>query len=531
MSTSDNHTKRKSFFIASSSFRLLFIVVFLFIEIGAIVTLTIIAAYFNIGWLQVLFYICEFLSIICAIGVINSRMDPSYKVIWLFFMIINSVIGALFYILFANKKFTKKEKALNKRSLLALNQALDNKEAHGLAHKIDPEQAPTLYNLATYIRNRSFTDLYANTYTKYFPWGELAFPMMLEKLRSAKHFIFLEYFIIEHGKFWNPIEAILIEKAKKGLDVRVIYDDLGCVKTLPAHYDEYLIEHGIKCIRYAPLKPILDIRMNNRDHRKIMVIDGHTGFTGGINIADEYINEVVRFGKWKDNAIMLQGDGVFGLTSLFLATWIRLSKDEALNYHNYLPSRFIHEIPPIKVKGYVAPYGSIPYTYETVGLNIYIMLCYRARKTLNIATPYLLPNSELENAICQAAKNGVRVRLLMPHIPDKKAVFEVSRSYCRNLLKSNVEIYEYTPGFVHAKMVEVDGLVATVGTINFDYRSLFLHSENGVLLYGTECIKDITKDFEETFKVSHRVTLEEFYNISTLKRIKRFILRIFAPLM
>lgn len=531
MNKSDTLKRRKSYFLATSTFRFLTVIIFLIIEIGAIVALTIIAAYFNIKWLQVLFYICEFLSIICAIAVINSRMDPSYKVIWLFFMIINSVIGALFYILFANKKFTKKEKALNKRSLLALNQALDNKEAHGLAHQIDENQAPNLYNIATYIRNRSFTDLYANTYTKYFPWGELAFPVMLEKLKKAKHFIFLEYFIIEPGKFWDPIEEILFAKAKEGLDVRVIYDDLGCIKTLPAHYNRYLEEHGVKCIRYAPLKPILDIRMNNRDHRKIMVIDGHTGFTGGINIADEYINEVVRFGKWKDNAIMLQGDGVFGLTSLFLSTWARLSKAKEVNYNNYLPSKYIKEIPPVKVKGYVAPYGSIPYTYETVGLNIYIMLCYRAKKTLNIATPYLLPNSELENAICQAAKNGVRVRLLMPHIPDKKAVFEVSRSYCRNLLKSNVEIYEYTPGFVHAKMVEVDGLVATVGTINFDYRSLFLHSENGVLLYDTECIKDITQDFENSFKVSQRVTLEEFFSARPAKRLKRFILRIFAPLM
>ncbi|MCR4879431.1 MAG: phosphatidylserine/phosphatidylglycerophosphate/cardiolipin synthase family protein, partial [Bacilli bacterium] len=356
-------------------------------------------------------------------------------------------------------------------------------------------------------------------------------PVMLEKLKSAKHYIFMEYFIIDPGKFWDSILEVLLQKVKEGVEVRLIYDDLGCFSTLPEDYDKYLNGKGIKCLRYSPLKPIIDIRMNNRDHRKIMVIDGHTGFTGGINIADEYINEIMRFGKWKDNAIMLEGDGVFGLTNLFLSTWVRITGEETPNFKDYLPARYAIEVPSFKANGYVSVYGSIPYTYETVGLNVYEMLCYEARERLDIATPYLILNKEMESAICNAAKRGVRVRLLTPHIPDKKTVFELTRANYRMLLRSGVEIYEYSPGFVHAKMFLVDDRIATVGTINLDYRSLFLHSENGCLLYNTESIKDIANDFDETFKVSEQFELKKYNATPLRKKIFRLILQVFAPLM
>ena len=388
-----------------------------------------------------------------------------------------------------------------------------------------------IYNLASYIRKYSFTDTYTNTRTTYYPWGEKAFPVMVEKLKKAKHYIFMEYFIIDPGKFWDTILEVLLQKVKEGVEVRLIYDDLGCLSTLPDDYDKYLNSQGIKCYRYSPLKPIVDIRMNNRDHRKIMVIDGHTGFTGGINIADEYINEIERFGKWKDNAIMLEGDGVFGLTNLFLSTWVRITNEETPDFKEYLPAKYALEVEPVRAKGYVSVYGSIPYTYETVGLNIYEMLCYTAKKTLDISTPYLILNKEMENAICNAAKSGVRVRLLTPHVPDKKTVFELTRANYRMLLRSGVEIYEYTPGFVHAKMFVVDGRIATVGTINLDYRSLFLHSENGCLLYETDSIKDIQKDFDETFKVSEKFYLEKYNATPRMKKLFRKVLQIFAPLM
>lgn len=523
--------KNRKFRTSKISIRTLFIVLMLLIELGAFITLIVLANVYNITWLNILYFICEIIAIICAIPIINSRMDPSYKITWLAFMVLNSVLGALFYLLFANKKFTKKEKIKNAPTLKSLTTALDSPESNGVSSKLNPDKDGDIYNFAKYIRHYSFTDTYANTKTTYYPWGEYAFPVMVEKLKNAKHYIFMEYFIIDQGKFWDTILEVLLQKVKEGVEIRIIYDDLGCLSTLPEDYDKYLNSQGIKCYRYSPLKPIIDIRMNNRDHRKIMVIDGHTGFTGGINIADEYINEIVRFGKWKDNAILLEGDGVFGLTNLFLSTWVRITGEETPDFKDYLPAKYALEVNPVRAKGYVSVYGSIPYTYETVGLNIYEMLCYTATKSLDISTPYLILNKEMENAICNAAKRGVRVRLLTPHVPDKKTVFELTRANYRMLLRSGVEIYEYTPGFVHAKMFLVDGRIATVGTINLDYRSLFLHSENGCLLYETDSVKDIEKDFDETFKVSEKFYLEKYNMTPRMKKIFRKILQIFAPLM
>lgn len=528
MSAEDKNKKIRT---NRGSIRIIFIGLMLLIELGVFIALVVIANVYNVRWLNILYLVAEILSIIVAIPIINSRMDPSYKITWLAFMIVNSILGALFYILFANKKFTKKEKIRNAPTLKSLNTALDSPESNGVSSSLEAIKDGDIYNLASYIRKYSFTDTYTNTRTTYYPWGEKAFPVMVEKLKKAKHYIFMEYFIIDPGKFWDTILEVLLEKVKEGVEVRLIYDDLGCLSTLPDDYDKYLNSQGIKCYRYSPLKPIVDIRMNNRDHRKIMVIDGHTGFTGGINIADEYINEIVRFGKWKDNAIMLEGDGVFGLTNLFLSTWVRITQEETPDFKEYLPAKYALEVEPVRAKGYVSVYGSIPYTYETVGLNIYEMLCYTAKKTLDISTPYLILNKEMENAICNAAKSGVRVRLLTPHVPDKKTVFELTRANYRMLLRSGVEIYEYTPGFVHAKMFVVDGRIATVGTINLDYRSLFLHSENGCLLYETDSIKDIQKDFDETFKVSEKFYLEKYNATPRMKKLFRKILQIFAPLM
>ena len=523
-----NHRLRTS----KVTVRTIFIVLMLLIEISVFIVLVVVVNTLpDLQWLNILYIVIQILAICVAIPIINSRMDPSYKITWLAFMVINPILGALFYLLFANKKFTKKEKIKNAPTLKSLNAALNSSESNGVTSKLKPIEDSDIYNLAHYIRKYSFTDTYGDTKTTYYPWGEKAFPVMVEKLKQAKHYIFMEYFIIDQGKFWDAILEVLLQKVKEGVEVRVIYDDLGCLSTLPEDYDKYLNSQGIKCYRYSPLKPIVDIRMNNRDHRKIMVIDGHTGFTGGINIADEYINEIVRFGKWKDNAIMLEGNGVFGLTNLFLSTWVRITNEETPNFKQYLPAKYAIETEPVKAKGYVSVYGSIPYTYETVGLNIYEMLCYTAKKTLDISTPYLILNKEMENAICNAAKRGVKVRLLTPHVPDKKTVFELTRANYRMLLRSGVEIYEYSPGFVHAKMFLVDDRIATVGTINLDYRSLFLHSENGCLLYETDSIKDIRKDFDETFKVSEMFYLEKYNATPWTKKMFRKVLQIFAPLM
>ena len=275
--------------------------------------------------------------------------------------------------------------------------------------------------------------------------------------------------------------------------------------------------------------------MNNRDHRKILVIDGHTGFTGGINIADEYINKDIRFGKWKDNAIMLEGDAVFSLTSLFLSTWLSFYKnkeDVNINFDDYYPSKYMNETIEYKsAKGLIQPYGSLPFSYESVGHNVYLNMILKATKSIYISTPYLILNQEMLNAIKLASKSGVKVKIITPGIPDKKTVFQVTRSYYQTLIESGVEIYEYTPGFVHGKVFLVDNMMGTVGTVNLDYRSLFLHMENGTFIYKAPCLQDIKSDFEKTFLVCKKISLQDCKKTNIFLKMYRTILRVFAPLL
>lgn len=482
-------------------------------------------------WTIQLFF--ELMAIPVAFAIFNSKMNSSYKIAWMFFVIVSPLFGVLFYLLFANKKFTKRE--LRKIAPIdkSMKESMNSAEADGAIHKIDQTTDGACYNIARYIKRFSNCNIYQDTSTTYFAWGEDAFPVMLEKLRAAKHYIFLEYFIISPGKMWNKILAILKEKAQNGVDVRVIYDDFGCLATLPSNYDKKLEAMGIKCLAFNKIRPLLDIRMNNRDHRKILVIDGYVGFTGGINIADEYINEIVRFGKWKDNCIMLEGDAVFSLTSLFLSTWLLRKKDkETLKFSDYLPSKYIpQQKKNIKANGFVQPYGSLPYTYENASYNVYLNLILKATRYIYISTPYLVLNSTMQEAICLAAKSGVKVKILTPGIPDKKTVFEVTRSFYKPLVESGVEIYEYQPGFVHEKVFLVDDIMGTVGTVNLDYRSLFLHMENGTFLYKTDCLKDIKNDFEQTFLVSKQQTLEVVNKVNPFRKFYRLILKIFSPLL
>ena len=503
----------------------------LFFEVAILLTAIILLRVFANGNYIWIYWIIRALCWLVLIPIVNSRMDPAYKITWLVLMVFLPVLGATLYLLFANKKFNKKEQVRVDR----INKELDSimsYSSRGMIKKINVDKDPDAYNIAQYIRRTGHTDIYNDTETTYYAWGEEAFPVMIEKLKKAKHYIFMEYFIIEQGHFWNDILEVLIQKAEEGVDVRVIYDDLGCMKTLPNDYDQYLESVGIKCCIFAKIRPFLDIRMNNRDHRKILVIDGHTGFTGGINIADEYINEKIRFGKWKDNAIMLRGNGVFGLTTLFLQAWSSLRGEKIDDFAPYLPTKYLDETNSFKTDGLVQPYGSIPYTFETIGLNVYQDIIFRAKKYLYISTPYLILNSEMMNAIMMAAKNGVDVRMLTPHIPDKKIVFGITRSFYKQLVEAGVRVYEYIPGFVHAKTFIADDEMGTVGTINLDYRSLFLHSENGVFLYKTKTLKDIKQDFEETFMVSKEYTLDVIdKEFPVWYRLFVSVLRLLAPLM
>ena len=370
--------------------------------------------------------------------------------------------------------------------------------------------------------------MYTNTWTRYFPLGDDAFPVMLEELKKAEQYIFLEYFIIAPGVFWDSIVEILQEKHAAGVDVRVIYDDVGSLNTLPMNYArKFEAETGIPCCFFNRFMPIISIRMNNRDHRKFCIIDGHTAFTGGINLADEYINQKPRFGHWKDSAILLKGEAAWSMTVMFLTMWEYI-RDGEEDYSRLPPGR-----PAAGGRrggpDYVQPYTDNPLDDEPVGETVYLNLISKARRYVYIMTPYLIVSDSVNTALCNAAKAGVDVRIMTPHIPDKPLVFELTRSHYEPLLEAGVQIFEYTPGFVHAKNLVVDDCYAVVGSINMDYRSMFLHFEDGVWLCGAPAVLDVKRDFLDTLAVCQEITLARCRERSMLRRLLRAVLRVFAP--
>ena len=472
------------------------------------------------------FYIfCLLLSAVVVLHIINNKSNPGYKIAWIILILLFPIFGGLFYVMFGKNKLSKRQREKMSSIELKITNLLKPEEQ--VIDKLK-EESQTAAAQSRYILNYALCPPYENTYTEYFPLGELAFERMKEELKQAKHYIFMEYFIIQEGIMWDSLLEILEEKAKEGVDVRLIYDDLGCILTLPYGYNKKLEKMGIKCCVFNPFIPILSFRFNNRDHRKIMVIDGHTAFTGGINLADEYINAYAKYGHWKDTAIMLKGEGVWSMTNMFLSLWGYINNIEE-DYEKYKPHVHIEE--PIVAKGYVQPFTDSPLDQEAVGETVYLNLINRAKDYVYINTPYLIIDNEMITALCIAAKSGIDVRIVTPHIPDKWYVHAVTRAYYDMLLESGVKIYEYTPGFIHAKTFVVDDVYSVVGTINLDYRSLYLHVECGVWLYKTDTVMDVKRDFIETLKVCKEVTLESAQQIKLYRRLGRAILRIFAPLM
>ena len=371
--------------------------------------------------------------------------------------------------------------------------------------------------------------VWKHTSVKYFPIGEEMFASMLEDLKKAEHYIYLEYFIIEEGIMWNTILDILEEKVKEGVDVRVMYDDVGCIFNLPSHYADFLRKKGIKCIVFNRYIPIFSTVFNNRDHRKILVIDGDVAFTGGINFADEYINEKQRFGYWKDNGVRITGKAVYSMTQMFLQMWnaFALEKDK-LDYEKFC----LEDVRPLakEERGIVLPYSDHPLDSEFVGESVYINLINSAQKYIYFFTPYLIIDNEVVTALILAAKRGVDVRIITPGIPDKKMIFLVTQSYYSQLVEGGVQIFQYRPGFVHAKCAVCDDKIATVGTINLDYRSLYLHFENGLFLYNNDTVMDIKKDILDTLEDCNRI-MPEMCKKNMFFLLLQGILRIFAPLL
>ena len=387
------------------------------------------------------------------------------------------------------------------------------------------QENPGAARQSRYLRHYAGSPLHNDTAARYFSCGEDCFPRMLEDLRKAEHYIFLEYFIVEEGEMWGSILQILGEKARQGVDVRLIYDDFGCIRRLPANYPKMLKDLGITARAFNPFVPVVSGRLNNRDHRKLLIVDGKVGYTGGINLADEYINRTSPFGYWKDAGLRLEGPGVWSMTVLFLSMWNDITK----NTSDLAPYR--PQAEPQLGCGFVHSFGDMPRDGETVGETVLLNLIGGAEKSIFIMTPYLVLDDKMTTALAAAAKRGLDVRIVTPGVPDKWYVYAVTRANYPALLEAGVKIFEFTPGFLHSKVFCVDGITAVVGTVNLDFRSLYLHFENGVWLHDDPSVTDVAADFEALIPQCRQVTRAAVEQTAWYVRLLRSILHLLAPLM
>ena len=463
------------------------------------------------------------LTVGMSIYLFNSALDPSAKLTWLVLITLLPVFGTLFYLWTLVDLGHRAMEKRWKQSCIETSDALQQDPAllRELRHS-----SPECASLHSYLNQSGCYPVYGNTAIEYFPSGEAKFEVMLRELEKAEHFIFLEYFIIDEGLMWGKVLDILARKAKEGVEVRLMYDGSCEFTTLPRRYPKMLNELGIQCRVFSPVSPFVSTHYNYRDHRKILVNDGHTAFTGGVNLADEYINRIERFGHWKDTAIMLKGEAVKSFTLMFLQMWCLGEKRTELSDYLDYPC-----FPPDKSRGYVLPYGDSPLDGHRVGHQVYLDMLNRAEEYVHIMTPYLILDAEMENALKYAARRGLDVSLILPGIPDKKIPYALAKNHYRSLLSAGVKIYEYSPGFIHAKSLVADGERAVVGTINLDYRSFSHHFECAAYMQDCDCIEDIEADFAETLKLCRRVSMETVKKEKLLVKITGYLMKIVAPLL
>ena len=469
------------------------------------------------------FYLLAWLTEIgCVIKIIASDDNPDYKVPWLLFVLIVPIAGFMLYFMFYSRTLQKRFI----RRLDDLKSQAYQKDDTALMGRLQ-EEDPAAAAQAKMLCEVSESHLFTNTDQRYFSLGEEMFASLQEDLQKAEHFIFMEYFIIEKGVFWNTLLDILKTKAAAGVDVRVLYDDIGCMMTLPGDYHKTLKHFGIQAVPFSRLRGNADSEFNNRSHRKITVIDGRIGYTGGVNIADEYINEVERFGHWKDTAIRLEGEAVWELTKLFLVDFgINTREMPETNAERY------PICPDSKAPGWLIPFGDGPNPIykRRVGKSVIQNMLSAATGYCWMTSPYLIIDNDLCTDLENAALRGVDVRIIVPHVPDKKLVFMMTRSFYPRLMAAGVKIYEYERGFIHAKSYLADDRYAMIGTINLDYRSLVHHFENGVWMYGCQAVGELKTDMLDTLDKCIQVT-PAMLKTSLPQRVIRDIVRVFAPML
>ena len=462
------------------------------------------------------------LSIIMCLALIRQDSTvPEFKISWMILFAVMPVQGGLLYLLWGNKRPALGLRRRQERAEQAMTDTRrEDPAAAARLRAADPRAALT----ARYLQDYAPAPLYGGTAVRYYPDGQTMLADMLPALQSAEHSIFVESFIIGMGEMWGQIHEILRRKAAAGLDVRVIYDDAGCLSLLPHNYAELLRAEGIRAFSFNRCVPVLNLVMNNRDHRKIMVIDGKIGFTGGVNLADEYINRLVRFGYWKDSGVRLEGPGAGALANIFLTFWKAQYPEEDIDIDRDLPAAA-----PVPTDCLVQPFADSPVDREAVAKNVYLELINQAQRRLQICTPYLILDNDLLACLRLAAKRGVDVRIYTPGVPDKPTIYQLTRSYFPHLLRAGVRIFSYTPGFLHAKTWLVDDRIAAVGTVNLDYRSLYLHFENSVLIYGGAVLDDVRRDLAEIERESAEVKLADC-RTGFFGTMYSAVLRLVAPL-
>lgn len=469
----------------------------------------------------VIAYQClKILSPIVIIWLIRKPDNPSYKIPWIIIIMFFAPFGALFYLFMGNTPLNRARLVKVKPIRTDVIEQFRASDTRTLCKTI-PQHRRT----CEYLYDIVEMPAWKNTAAEYFPLGDYLYDSMLMDLKKAKRFIFIEFFIIERGTMWDSILEVLRQKAAEGVEIRLMYDDVGCISTLPHHYDKKLRAMGMQVVRFNRLFPLISTYLNYRDHRKICVIDGNIGYTGGINLADEYINEVDRFGHWKDTGVKLSGSGVANLTAMFLQLWDFSVKQETKNLSDYQPTKIFPS------DGFVQPFADSPLDNENISENVFLDIINSATRSVYITTPYLSLDNEMTTALCYAAKSGIDVRILTPGIPDKKLVYAVTRSFYPQLVEAGVKIYEYTPGFLHEKMIVADHDIAVVGTINMDFRSFYLQFECGCLFYKSSVVDKIRDDILDTIKKSREIDSHWIKSYPWIKSIWGSLVSLFAPLL
>ena len=453
------------------------------------------------------------LAILCAIYVINKKMNSGYKVAWLLLLLLLPVFGLTLFVLLEGSWYTKR----TKRKMLTITERIKDGIPKAQDFEFEDSYAQ---KQSYYIENFAYSPPVKNTRCKYFSCGEEYFQSLLRDLNSAERTIYLEYFIIKESRMWDEIKAVLGKKASEGVDVRVIYDDFGSIDKISKREIKQLQEKGIKLKPFNPFVPAISLILNYRDHRKICTIDTKIAYSGGVNLGDEYINEEKRFGHWKDSGVALYGEAAYSFEVFFLTLWEYITKEkQTLVKPNY------EEID----EGVFQPYTDSPIDSENVGANVYMNIISQAQRYVYISTPYFVVNEEMLTVISNAAKSGVDVRIVVPHIPDKRVVNQATKSYYSHLIKAGVKVYEYERGFNHSKIVVSDDIIATVGSVNFDFRSFYLSFECGVWMYKTSAVSDVLADYNALLRESKRVSIEDC-KVSPFTRIFRALIAAFAPL-